>query len=275
MAPIFTGGKFGFGRSAEQVIPPIPVNIYLWGAQGGPGRGGDPDSGGWVKVSGTVAPGTTIGYIVGQYGVPRNFYTGGGGAAYSSGGGFSAAFIGPATPENGDSYILGLAGGAGGGGNDGYGDARGGAGGGPAGNIAYESPNFGQSGGGGTQSSGGAINGQKWLGGGPAGFGGGGGGGYYGGGSGRSNPSYAAGGGGGSGYVNSGTITQPGFGSFTITSTTNNIGTSSGHNNTSPYPNPVITGGVPGKVVIEVGGVAVVNTTASPPGTAVNTYFVP
>lgn len=283
MAPIFTGNKFGFGRSAIVAAPsPSSVNIYLWGGYGGPGRSGTPDTGGWVQISGTAAPGTTIGYIVGQYTGSKNFYTGGGGAGNPShGGGFSAAFIGPVTPGNADSYILGLAGGAGGGGNDGYGDARGGYGGGPTGASAYESPNQGLGGGGASQVSGGAPGGAsaeagvKWLG----GNGrldqscGGGGGGYYGGGGGASNSSYDAGGGGGSGYVNTGTITQPGFGSFTITSTVNNVGRPAaiGYNNPTSYPSP----GSVGKVVIEVNGVAVVDTTAAPPGSAVNTYFVP
>ena len=292
MAPLFTGLKLGgFGKNPDVVSagsPQVPVNIYLWGGYGGDGRAGTPESGGWVRVSGTATPGTTIGYITGQSNGSRNFYAGGSGTGYSShGGGFSAVFVGPVTPGNADSYILGLAGGAGGGGNDGFGDARGGYGGGPAGNPAYESPNQGGlAGSGGNQVGGGSAgsgpmpgqSGTKWLGGaGNSGQNtGGGGGGWYGGGGGGSNSSYDAGGGGGSGYVNTGTITQSGFGSFTITTTVNNVGRPAplGHNNPTPYTSP--SGALaPGAVVIEVNGVAVVNTTSSPPGSAVNTYVIP
>ena len=88
MAPLFTGLKLGgFGKNPDVVsagLPPVPVNIYLWGGYGGDGRSGTPESGGWVRVSGTATPGTTIGYITGQSNGSRNFYTGGSGAGNPS-----------------------------------------------------------------------------------------------------------------------------------------------------------------------------------------------
>jgi hypothetical protein len=289
MAPIVSriSQSFGFGnrKKLRGASGPKNIQIYLWGGFGTPGRGGAPGGGGWVQIQGTANPGTVIGYIVGSRDGARNFYTGGGGSRAA--GGFSAAFVGPVDGTTGRTYVLGVAGGAGGGGNDGYDSAQGGAGGGPSGTTAVEIPDFGLRGGGATQNAGGgggsgASSGGQWLGGNGASptEGGGGGGGWYGGGGGGTNGGYDAGGGGGSGYVNSGTVTQPGFGSFTITSTTNLSGNgapgspsggSGTYNNPSPYPNAP---GTTGKVLIVVNNVVVVDDTSAPPGSAVETYTI-
>jgi len=296
MAPIFTGGRMGFGRVDADSSGPssVSVNIYLWGGLGTPGRSGSPEGGGWTQITGTATRGTQIGYIVGfreTSGGGGNFFYGGPGFSPANsinyGGGFSAAFVGPVNSGNATTYMLGVAGGAGGGGNDGFGDARGGAGGGTTGNGGREVPNQGGlAGGGATQSAGGSAgqgggsSGSLWTGGSsgpPLQNVGGGGGGYYGGGGGGSNGGYDAGGGGGSGYARPASTVTNGADSFTVISSTTNTGTTSGHTVPAPvaalYPSPTSTNDT-GKVVIEVNNVAVVNSTSAPPGNAVVLYTI-
>lgn len=276
MAPFFTGlaknlGGFGFGKLSGG---PKEVNIYLWGAVGATGRGGAVPQGGFTEISATVTPGTTLGYIVGHREGSRNFLLGGPGNGVTGqhGGGFTAVFLGPTTEPASRPATIGVAGGGGGGGNDGYSVSTGGYGGGSSGGAGQESPNQGPlSGNGGTQVSGGPAQpapvpgspGVAWLGGNgnqtdPGRESGGGGGGWYGGGGGGSNVSYDAGGGGGSGYIISpGPLSNP-FGSIIINSGQTIIGPTG-----APAPIAAIYpyAGGNSRVVIEVNGVAVVNTT--------------
>ena len=114
-----TGSSFAGGGAAE-----AEVNIYVWGSEGGGGRGGAPGGAGWASVTGTCVPGTVLSYVVGTPGNGANFYYGGGNGN-NSGGGFSAVFVGPGGP-GARPACLACAGGSGAGGYDHYGTSIGG-----------------------------------------------------------------------------------------------------------------------------------------------------
>ena len=226
MAPLFTGLRLGFGRSAEVAVLKN-VTIKLWAAGGGTDTadaapGG---SGGYVEVTSiSLSAGTTLYVYVGQKGsngANGGDYTtrfGGGGRAGNpltggcSGGGASYVYK---DGVQGVGTLLTVSGGGGGNAYSGGGNGGGstadagvgyvGTGGGGGGTQVSGGAGGGGNNGGGSGSSGSFLQGGN---GGthnpPAGSGGGGGGGYYGGGGGGGNGGghSGAGGGGGSSYVN-------------------------------------------------------------------------
>ena len=232
MAPLFTGLRLSFGRSAEVGVLKN-VTIKLWGAGGGTDTtdaapGG---SGGYVEVTSiSLSAGTTLYVYVGQKG--SNGANGGDYSIRFGGGGRAGNPLTGAASGGGASYVykdgvqgvgtlLTVSGGGGGnaytgGGNGGgstadAGDGYEGAGGGGGGTQVSGGAGGAGNNGGGSGSSGSFLQGGN---GGtynpPAGSGGGGGGGYYGGGGGGGNGNghSGAGGGGGSSYVNTSFLTS-------------------------------------------------------------------
>jgi len=228
MAPIFTGSKFGFGRSAAAAgAPTSTIVIAMWAGAGG----------GWVRKGGpewgppSISGGTGASMIATTTNVNLGLSSGDQLYIYVGGGG---AMSGPGGPNGGHP-------GGGGGGSGGYGGggggmssvymkgsfstgtllliAGGGSGGGGLVNIAHLDSRF--SANGGTQSSGGAGGpgvsgggpgspGSQFTGGGAGTHGGGGGAGYYGGGGGPGDGGAANGGNGGTGscYINTSYFTE-------------------------------------------------------------------
>jgi len=260
MAPIFTGSKFGFGRSATAAAasPTFQtLTFYMWGAGGGgrtdngvnsPAVTNAAGAGGYVETTtNLISPSDTLYVYVGSPGLSNSPDSGPltphvfGGAtttygAYSGGGG-GAAYV-YLNGAQGVGTLLAVSGAGGGvsytGGGEG-GGSTGGSGGDYDGAIG---------GSGGSQSAGGAGGGgdpggtsgssgsflQGGAGGpGPSTPGAGGGGGYYGGGGGGgAGTNSGGGGGGGSSYVN------PSY----MTTITNTQGARQPVTNPSPYIDP-------------------------------------
>lgn len=296
--------QLGFGpesTASSSVTPQAnpTVVVQVWGASGGPGRGGHSAGGGYATATFTAPSDTVLTYVVGAGGSSESdgtgVYGGAGGdnsGSGGAGGGFSGIFLGGsdlAQDATTQGRAIAIAGGSGGGGNDGYGSAPGGAGGGTTGGdaSAIESPSQGLGGQGGTQSqggnrgSGGNQDGGRLKGGGAGAVQdtGGGGGGYYGGGSGGTNSSYDAAGGGGSGFAKgTGSFTADGetinVTSASTTAASNAQASQSAGSNEAGYSTGVGASGSSGQVRITVDDTVVIDTTTVNKNSKI-TYTIP